>query len=154
VVSGTTGGAIVSKLESEGTRNLATVRELIAAVERGDVPGFLERLAEDVRWEYHPRGNTAQDRDVPYMRFRQGREAAAGFYHDITEDFELHSLEAHSFLEGDGKVAVVLAYELTIKATGKRIVDEEVHLYEFDSNGKVSTFRHFLDTAKAIEAHA
>jgi len=134
--------------------NTDTVRRILEALESGNVDAFLEHLAEDVRWEYHPTGNTAQERDVPYMRLRNGREAAAGFIHDIEEDFEMNSLEVRSFLEGDGLGAALIAYELTVKATGKRVRDEEIHLYEFDAEGKVSTFRHFLDTAKAIEAHA
>jgi uncharacterized protein len=135
-------------------RNVTLIQQLIETVKRGDGDGFRERLAENVRWEYHPTGNTAQDRDVPYMRLREGREAAAGFLHDIEEDFELQSLDVQSFLEGDGKVAVLLGYELTVKSTGKRVRDEEIHLYELGSDGKVTAFRHFLDTAKAIEAHS
>jgi hypothetical protein len=47
--------------------------------------------SEDVRWEHHPTGNAAQDQDVPYMRPRSGRAAAAGFFQDIEEDFEMNS---------------------------------------------------------------
>lgn len=130
------------------------IQQPIEAVKRGDADGFRERLAENVRWEYHPTGNTAQDADVPYMRLREGPEAAAGSLRDIEEDFELNSLDVQSFLEGDGKVAMLQGYELTVKSTGKRVRDEEIHLYELDPNSKVTAFRHFLDTAKAIEAHS
>jgi hypothetical protein len=61
---------------------------------------IFEHLAEDVRWEHHPTGNAAQDQDVPYMRPRSGRAAAAGFFQDIEEDFEMNSFNPHSFLEG------------------------------------------------------
>jgi ketosteroid isomerase-like protein len=88
------------------------------------------------------------------MRSRTGREAVAGFFQDIEEDFEMNSFNPHSFLEGDGLVAAVIEYELTVKATGKRLRDEEIHLMEFGSDGKMTAFRHFLDTAKAIEAHS
>jgi ketosteroid isomerase-like protein len=107
-----------------------------------------------VRWEYHPTGNTAQDAGVPYMRLREGRQAAGRVLHDIEEDFDLNSLDVKAYLEGNGHVAVVLGYELAVKATGKRIRDDEVHLHEVGSDGKVKAFRHFLDTAKAIEAHS
>ena len=133
--------------------NVETVQQGYEAFGRGDIPAILEMLAEDVRWEHHPTGNTAQDQDVPYMRSRSGREGAAGFFQDIDEDFEMHSFNPHSLLEGDGIVAAVIEYELTVKATGKRVHDEEIHLWEFGSDGKVTAFRHSLDTAKAIEAH-
>ena len=48
----------------------------------------------------------------------------------------------------------MIEYGLTVKATGKRVRDEEIHLWEFGSDGKVAAYRHFLDTAKAIEPHS
>jgi ketosteroid isomerase-like protein len=137
---------------SEAT-NIETVQRSYEAFGRGDIDAILEICAEDVRWEHHPTGNTAQDQDVPYMRSRSGRDVVAGFFRDMEEDFEMHSFNPRSFLAGDGLVAAVVEFELTVKATGKRIHDEEIHLYEFGPDGKVTAFRHFLDTAKNIEAH-
>jgi uncharacterized protein len=135
--------------------NINTIKTLIGALEAGNADAFRALLADDVRWEYHPTGNTAQDNDVPYMRLREGAQSAAtGFLSDIAEDFDLNDLYVKAFMEGDGHVAVLLGYELTVTATGKRVRDEEIHLYEFDADGKVTAFRHFLDTAKAIEAHS
>jgi ketosteroid isomerase-like protein len=134
--------------------NLETIQQIYEAFGRGDIPAILERLAEDIRWEHHPTGNAAQDQDVPYMRSRSGREAVAGFFQDIQEDFEMNSFNPHSFLEGNGRVAVVIEVDLTVKSTGKRLQDEEIHLWEFGSDGKVVSHRHFLDTGKAIEAHS
>lgn len=134
--------------------NVQTVQQIYEAFGRGDVAAMLARLADDIRWEDHPTGNAAQDHDVPYMRPRNGREAVAAFFQDIEEDFEMQSFNPRSFLEGDGLVAAVTEFDLTVKATGKRVRDEEIHLFEFDAEGKVTAFRHFLDTAKAIEAHS
>jgi uncharacterized protein len=134
--------------------SVETARKILHALEQGDAEEFARHLAEDVRWEYHPTGNTAQDADVPYMRLREGPQAAKGFLRDIEQDFAMHSLDLKSFLVGDGRVAVLIGYELTVRATGKRVRDEEIHLYEFGPDGRVSAFRHFLDTAKAIEAHS
>lgn len=134
--------------------NVETLQQTYEAFGRGDIPAILEHVAEDVRWEHHPTGNAAQDRDVPYMRPRSGREEVAGFFQDMEEDFEMNSFNPHSFLEGDGLVAAVIEYDLTVRSTGKRVHDEEIHLMEFGPDGKITAFRHFLDTAKAIEAHA
>ncbi len=134
-------------------RNIETVRRSYEAFGRGEIEPILEQLAEDVRWEHHPTGNAAQDQDVPYMKSRNGRDGVVGFFRDIEEDFEMHSFNPHSFLAGDGLVAAVVEYELTVRATGKRVHDEEIHLFQFRPNGKIVSFRHFLDTAKAIEAH-
>jgi ketosteroid isomerase-like protein len=134
-------------------KNAKTVQHIYEAFGRGDIAAICERMAEDVLWEHHPTGNSAQEHDVPYMRCRSGREAVTEFFKAIEEDFELHSFEPHSFLEGDGLVAVIIKFDLTVKSTGKRIWDEEIHLWEFGSDGKITAYRHFLDTAKAIEAH-
>lgn len=134
--------------------NVETAQQIYEAFGRGDVPAILELYAEDIRWEHHPTGNTAQDEDVPYMRPRNGREEVAGFFQDIDEDFEMNSFNPRAFLESDGLVAALIEFELTVKETGKRVRDEEIHLIEFGPDGKVTGFRHFLDTAKAIEAHS
>ncbi len=134
--------------------NVETMQQIYDAFGRGDVPAILEHLAEDVRWEQWPTGNVAQDRDVPYMRPRTGREAVAGFFRDIQEDFEMNSFNPHTFLGGEGCVAVVIEVDLTVRSTGMRIEDEEIHLVEFNADGQMTSLRHFLDTAKATEAHA
>lgn len=134
--------------------NVETVHGTYQAFGRGDVQAILDQCAEDIRWEHHPTGNTAQDRKVPYMRSRSGRDAVAGFFQDMEEGYEMHAFNPHSFLAGDGRVAAVVEFDLTVKATGKRIHDEEIHLFEFGDDGKVTSFRHFLDTAKTIEGHA
>jgi uncharacterized protein len=134
--------------------NLDTVKQIYEAFEREDIDQALAQLAPDCKWEHHPTGNTAQDRDVPYMRLRRGPEGAAAFFRDIDDDFEMHVFRPHTFLEGAGVVATVVEYELTVKSTGKRVHDEEIHFWQFGPDGKIVAFRHFLDTAKAIEAHA
>ncbi len=88
------------------------------------------------------------------MRPRSGREAAAGLFGDIQADFEVNSLNPHTFLEGDGCGAAVVDVDITINSTGKRVHDDVVHFFEFGPDGKVTSFRNFLDTAKAIEAHS
>lgn len=125
--------------------NIATVQQIYEDFGRGDFSAVLEQLAEDVRWEYHPTGNAAQDHDIPYMRRRNGRETVAGFFKDMMEeDFEMHAFNHHSFLESDNLVAVVIEYDLTVRATGKRVW----------LRWQDDAYRHFLDTAKAIDAHS
>jgi ketosteroid isomerase-like protein len=134
--------------------NIETIKQIYEAFGRGDIPAILEKLAEDVRWEEWSTGNSAQERDVPYMRPRRGREAVGGFFQDVQDDFELNSFSPLAFLEGDDRVAVLIEVDLTVKSTGKRLQDQEIHLWEFAPDGKAVSHRHFLDTAKAIEAHS
>jgi uncharacterized protein len=134
--------------------NIESIQQLYGAIGAGDIPTVLDQLAEDVEWEHHPKGNAAQDKDVPYMRARDGRDAVAGFFKDIQEDFELNSFNPLLFLEGNDHVAVLVEIDLTVKSTGKLLKDEEIHLWKFGPDGKVASHRHFLDTGKAIQAHS
>ncbi|WP_194777894.1 nuclear transport factor 2 family protein [Pararhodonellum marinum] len=133
---------------------LETVKQIYQAFEQGNVSKICEFMSTDVFWEHHPTGNTGQDKDIPYMRFRKGKEAVPSFFEDIEEDFEMQDFNLTYLLEGKEAIAAVLRFDLTVKSTGKRIQDEEVHLWEFGNDGKVKAFRHFLDTAKSIEAHS
>jgi ketosteroid isomerase-like protein len=49
-------------------------------------------------------------------------------------------------------VAVVIGVTLTLKSTGKRVEDTEIHLWTFGPDGKVVALRHFLDTLQHAEA--
>jgi hypothetical protein len=51
------------------------------------------------------------------------------------------------FIDGGNVVLALVDVELTVKATGKRIVEEdEMHLWRFNDRGEVARFRHGVDT--------
>lgn len=57
-----------------------------------------------------------------------------------------------SWTAGGNQVAAEIAIEAEIIGTGRRYRDEEMHLFTLNSEGKVTRFRHYVDTAKHIEA--
>lgn len=130
--------------------NLETVQQMYAAFGRGDVNAILENLAEDVRWEEWA-DNTAQKAGVPWLQFRRGREAAAGFF-EVVGKFEITEFTVLSMMAGDDSVATELVFEARIPETGGFYRDEQMHLWTFDSSGKVIRFRHYADTAKHMIA--
>jgi ketosteroid isomerase-like protein len=129
--------------------NLATVQGIYEAFGRGDIPAILGSLAEDVAWEQWA-DNAAQRAGVPWLQARTGREGALEFFKIIgqwvPEDFQVTALMA-----GSGRVAAQLTVAFRLPS-GKTLRDEEMHLWAFDSDGRVSSFRHYSDTAKHIEA--
>lgn len=133
--------------------NAQTVRSIYAAFGSGDIPAILERLDEDVRWDHWPAGNGAQRAGVPWMAERRGREDVRGFFATLAE-LEFHDFRPTSVLEGDGMVAAVIEVDVTARATGERFRDLEVHLWTFGPSGRVTEFRHVIDTAKHAAAHA
>ncbi len=121
--------------------NLETVQHIYAAFGRGDVPAILAHLADSVEWEYGLRST-----DVPWLQPRQGRAEVPRFFASLS-DLEFHHFQPKTFLEQDDVVVVLVDLEATVKATGKRIVEEdEVHLWYFNEAGQVRKFRHRADT--------
>lgn len=51
---------------------------------------------------------------------------------------------------GGGKyVTGLIACDIELPS-GNRFIDEEMHLFEFNEQGQVVMFRHYVDTAKAM----
>ncbi len=124
--------------------NLETVREIYEAFGKGDVPTILSRLAEDVEWEQWE-DNFAQQYDVPYLRHKKGVQAVVEFFHEVGK-LGIKEFKVLSVMEGAGQIAA----EIEIETANFR--DEEIHLWTFNEDGKVSRFRHYVDTAKHIAA--
>ncbi|MEY2580164.1 MAG: uncharacterized protein QOE09_13 [Ilumatobacteraceae bacterium] len=131
--------------------NLPTVQALYEAFGAGDVPSFLSHLADDVQWEQWA-DNRAAAAGVPWMQPYSGRDAVGGFFAAVGQ-MEIVDLQVLNMLEGGNEVAVTFVLEAKLPQCGGRSYrDEEIHLWSFDADGKVSRLRHYTDTAKHIEA--
>ena len=118
-----------------------TIQGIYSAFQRGDLPAILDRLADDVEWEYSitPLG-------VPWLERRRGRAEVPLFFASHAA-FDLHRFEPKTFLESGNIVVVLIDVDLTVKSTGRRVTEEdEVHVWYFDSRGRVSRFGHKVDT--------
>jgi ketosteroid isomerase-like protein len=131
--------------------NLATVQAIYEAFGKGDVPAILDVLADDVEWESWA-DNSAVKAGVPWMTPRHGKAEAAKFF-ETAGQMEIVDLQVLSFMEGGDQVAVEFVFEARLPAWGGgHYRDEEIHLWTFDADGKVSRLRHYTDTAKHIAA--
>jgi ketosteroid isomerase-like protein len=104
-------------------------------------------MAEDVEWE---RGGT--DHGVPWLKPGRGKAHVGQFFQAIGA-FQLTKFEPKNFLEGGNQVCAVIDIELTVTATGGKVSDEEIHLWSFGPDGKVTAFHHVLDTAQHVAAY-
>jgi ketosteroid isomerase-like protein len=121
--------------------NLETVQQIYAAFGRGDIPGILDHLAENIEWEY---GITSTD--IPWLQPRHGRAEVPKFFEALGA-FEFHTFQPKTFLESGNVVVALIDVDLTVKATGTRIAEEdETHIWYFNSEGRVSRFAHKVDT--------
>jgi ketosteroid isomerase-like protein len=126
--------------------HIATVQKIYEAFGRGDVPSILDRLSGSVEWE------TEGHETVPWLKPRKGHAGAREFFQSLAA-LEIHKFEPHTFFEKDGLVLALINVEATVKATGKRFVEnDEVHFWRFDETNLVAKFRHRVDTHRQFLA--
>ncbi|MGK5114773.1 nuclear transport factor 2 family protein [Geodermatophilus sp. CPCC 205506] len=129
------------------TDNAATVAGIYAAFGRGDVPAILGALADDVHWEDWA-DNSAQRAGVAHMVPRRGPAEVAAFF-QVVGSWTMERFEVLDLI-GNGRQVVG---EISLAARlpdGTRLEDEELHLWTFDDAGRVTRFRHYVDTGKHI----
>jgi ketosteroid isomerase-like protein len=121
--------------------HLQTVQHIYQAFGRGDVPGIMEYLAEDVEWEHD-----AQDHGIPWITPGRGKQHVLGFFGVVGKELEITQFDVDDLLVGTNRVIAVIRFGATVRATGKSVRDYELHTWTFGPSGKVEKFRHVVDT--------
>ncbi|MEZ5354580.1 MAG: nuclear transport factor 2 family protein [Bryobacteraceae bacterium] len=129
----------------------ASVKDIYAAFQRGDIPAILEMVDENVQWESWE-ANYAQRAGVPWLLPRTGKAGVADFF-AVVGQMRFHDFRVLNVMACAGQAAGEVAIDVELP-NGARFQDEEMHLFTFNEAGKVVRFRHYLDTAKHIEAAA
>lgn len=131
--------------------NLAKVQGIYEAFGKGDISAILDVLADDVAWESWA-DNSAVKAGVPWMIPRHGKAEAVHFF-ETAGQMDIVDLQVLNMMEGGNQVAVEFVLEANLPAWGGgHYRDEEMHLWTFNDEGKVSRLRHYTDTAKHIAA--
>ena len=128
--------------------HLESVQKIYAAFGQGDVPTILAQLADDVEWEYGVNSTS-----VPWLQPRRGRNEVPQFFQALGGAVDMHHFAVKALLEGDDIVVALIDIDFTVRATGKRVVEEdEAHIWRF-RDGKVVRFRHRADTHQHQRAY-
>jgi ketosteroid isomerase-like protein len=130
--------------------NLATVGAIYAAFGKGDIPAILEHLADNVHWEEWA-DNSAQKAGVPWLQAREGKAGVLEFF-KVMGSLNVLDFRVLSLMAGGNQVAAEFEIEFETPSTGRRLRDQEMHLWTFNDEGKVVRLRHYTDTAKHIAA--
>lgn len=127
--------------------NLSTVQHLYAAFGRGDIDTVLEGLTPDVKWE------TNGDQEVypTFGRF-DGPEAVGGFFAHLGQALSFDIFSPDELHPSGDKVFVLGHSRMTVKATGKPVEFDWVHVFTFQ-DGKVKAFHDFVDTHQIVQAN-
>ena len=121
---------------------IQAVARIYEAFGRADVPFILNALASDVEWEF----DAKQNYSIPWYVPGRGIKTVTNFFENLARELEITKFN----ILGIGKVGdfVVDAVEIeaTVRKTGKTLKDFEVHIWKFNNAGKVSHFKHVIDT--------
>lgn len=123
------------------TTPVSVVKDAYAAFSRGDVPGILKVVADDVDWELiAPAG-------LPYAGRRRNHADVSAFFAQVAAADAIEAFEPHEFIEAGDHVTVLGWERATTQDEHKRnFASEWVHLFTV-KNGKITRWRGFFDTA-------
>lgn len=122
-------------------KSIESINRVYSAFIQRDIPALLEELAEDVVWEYAP--TSAR---VPWLAPRKGKIEAVGAF-EAMEQIEITKFEINDIIGNENVVVVLINIDFTVKSTGKKVVErDEPHVWRFNKDGKIRSFRHASDT--------
>ena len=140
--------APLNATRSRAAANAATVQAIYAAFAKGDVPGILSKLTDDVEWEFGYHHND----DIPWLKSGRGRDHVGNFFATL-RGFRFDRFEVMEVLASDAWVVGLIALDITRTATGGRIVEPcEPQVWRFDQTGMVCSIRHAIDTRQHARA--
>ena len=125
--------------------NKRVVQSIFEAFGRGDVPGVLNHLSEDVTWK-------APGPDVvSYFGDRRGHAGAVEFFTQLGTTVDFEHFEPTAFVAEGDRVVVLGRERGRVKGTGKTFDNEWALVFTL-SGGKVTGFQCYENTAAVAEA--
>jgi ketosteroid isomerase-like protein len=128
------------------TENERIVKEMYAAFGRGDIPGVLGVLADDIEWRL------AGPSELPYAGLHRGRDEVAKFFQTLNQATEFEDFEPREFFARGDKVVVLGHERQRVKATGKVVETEWAMVFTL-RGGKIARFHNYEDTHTVVAAH-
>lgn len=125
-----------------------TAKKLYASFQKGDVPGILELVMDNVDWN----NSGVASKEAPWNENFSTKKNLPGFFKALAENLDFKVFNPTAFIEQGDNVAVQLRLESVVKKNKKSYHTDAVHIWTFDKSGKVSKYRHYNDTAAELAA--
>jgi len=126
--------------------NRRAVEAIFEAFGRGDVPGVLSRLAEEVEWR------APGPSSVPYLGDRRGHAGATDFFVQLGSHVEFESFEPQAFVAEGDRVVALGRERGRVRGTGRTFDNEWALVFTFGGDGKVTHFQLYENTGAVAEA--
>lgn len=128
--------------------NEQTVKAVYGAFQRGDVPGIVALVSDDVDWN----NDRVESRDCPWNGNFSGKSNLPGFFKAVGEELDITVFDVKSIAASGSVVAVYLRIESTVRKNGRRFTNDAMHHWTFNDRGQIARYRHFNDTAAELAA--
>jgi len=123
------------------------VQAAYAAFGRGDIPGLLKYLSDDVEWTFDGSSGEA------YLRTARGKDDVMSWFAQVLAVDGIQAFEPRQFLAGPDHVTV-LGWERTQALPNGGVFESNwVHVWQL-RDGKLARFFGMFDTAAAAKARA
>jgi ketosteroid isomerase-like protein len=119
-------------------QNLEVVQEVYSAFGRGDLPGLLAMLEDEVDWRLPG--------PAPYAGHRRGHSEVQDFFTKLLEAAEIEHFAPQEFLAKGNTVVVLGEERLRARSTGRVLTQQWAHVFTV-RNGKIAAIRMIEDTA-------
>jgi hypothetical protein len=124
---------------------LQVAKDSFAAVGRGDIPGLLTTLTDDVEWV------VPGPSIVPMTGHHRGKEGVSRYYALLKEKLDVLQFEPREFYTQGDTVTVLGFFRGRVKATD-RVYESEWALVYTVRDGKIARCREYYDTAAQVAA--
>lgn len=129
-------------------QNVDIVRGMYESFEKGDVPGVVSELDQNVEWN-EAENFIYADRN-PYV----GPQAVLeGVFMRLGTDWENFTVKTEEWLDAGNRLVVLGIYAGTHKGTGNRVRAQFAHIWSL-KEGRVVRFQQYTDTKQFADAIA
>jgi uncharacterized protein len=128
--------------------NEQTVKAVYDAFQRGDVPGIVALVSDDVDWN----NDRVESRQCPWNGNFSGKSNLPSFFKAVGEALDITVFDVQSIAASGSVVAVYLRIESTVRKNGRRFNNDAMHHWTFNDRGQIARYRHFNDTAAELAA--
>ena len=127
--------------------NITIVQQAYNNFKTGNIPGLLDLLADDITWQL------PEIESVPFAGKRTGRAAVGEFFTILGTNQDSLAFEPGEMIAQGDKVVSIGSYNWRIKSTNREYGCDFAHVFTI-SDGKITGFLEFTDTAAAANAYS
>ncbi len=129
--------------------NIQLVKDVFAAIGKGDINYVLNQLANDIDWQSPATGSTSGA--IPWARPRYSREEVGAFFKELLEKVKLVEMKPITYTAQDDRVIVEGYTHGIVNSTGREYTSNWLMAITVE-NGKCIRMRHYYDTADVSKA--